>query len=280
MSTVADAMLEETLQLRLKVLRLWAFLANYAPLAQRAIAEGWGPIEFLAQLVELEVAERDDRRLKRLLDNADLPQGKTQANLDLNRYPAPMRAQIQELLRGQFLSDAINVCLVGRPGTGKTHTMAAIGRVLVERGHPVLFATVAALVERLLKAKRDLRLTDELKRLDRFDCLCLDDIGYVKQDTAQMEVLFTLLAERYERKSVMITTNLRFSQWDQIFKDPMTTAAAVDRVVHHSVVLDFSGPSVRAEEAERRAVQSSKEKRSRRDRKDQDQDQEQDPEQQ
>jgi len=273
-------MLEETLQLRLKVLRLWAFLANYAPLAQRAIAEGWGPIEFLAQLVELEVAERDDRRLKRLLDNADLPQGKTQANLDLNRYPAPMRAQIQELLRGQFLSDAINVCLVGRPGTGKTHTMAAIGRVLVERGHPVLFATVAALVERLLKAKRDLRLTDELKRLDRFDCLCLDDIGYVKQDTAQMEVLFTLLAERYERKSVMITTNLRFSQWDQIFKDPMTTAAAVDRVVHHSVVLDFSGPSVRAEEAERRAVQSSKEKRSRRDRKDQDQDQEQDPEQQ
>jgi DNA replication protein DnaC len=132
--------------------------------------------------------------------------------------------------------------------------MAALGRALVEHGHPVLFTSVAALVERPLDAKRNLRLARELKRLDSFDCLALDDIGYVQHDRAEMEVLFALLAERYERKSVMITSNLVFSKLDQIFKDPMTTAAAIDRVVYHAVVLEFTGPSVRAEAAEQRAA--------------------------
>ena len=132
--------------------------------------------------------------------------------------------------------------------------MAALGRALMEHGHPVLFTSVATLVERLLDAKRNLRLARELKRLDSFERLALDDIGYVQHDRAEMEVLFALLAERYERKSVMITSNLAFSKWDQIFKDPMTTAAAIDRVVHHAVVLKFTGPSVRAEVAEQRAA--------------------------
>lgn len=253
---------EEALQMRLKGLRLPGFLAHYAPLAERAIAEGWGPIEYLSELVDVEAAERSDRRLKRLLDEAELPPGKTLKNLELPRYPAPMRTQIQELCRGQFVSDATNVCLVGKPGTGKSHVMAAVARSLVERGSAVFYTTVAALVEKLVTAKRDLRLARELKRLDRFECLALDDIGYVQQDRAEMEVLFTLLAERYERKSVMITSNLVFSQWDQIFKDPMTTAAAIDRVVHHAVVLEFPGPSYRAEQAERRAAVSAKEQRA------------------
>ena len=253
---------EEVLQLRLRGLRLPGFLAHYAAMAERAIAEGWGPIEYLTELVDVEVAERADRRLKRLLDEAELPAGKTLKNLELTRYPPPMRAQIQELCRGQFLSEATNVCLVGRPGTGKSHVMAAIARSLVERGSAVFYTTVAALVEKLLAAKRDLRLARELKRLDRFECLALDDIGYVQQDRAEMEVLFTLLAERYERKSVLITSNLVFSQWDQIFKDPMTTAAAIDRVVHHAVVLEFPGPSWRAEQAERRAAAHAKEQRA------------------
>ena len=122
----------------------------------------------------------------------------------------------------------------------------------------MLFIPVATVVERLLDAKRNLRLARELKRLDNFECLALDDIGYVQHDRAEMEVLFALLAERYERKSVMITSNLVFSKWDQIFKDPMTAAAAIDRVVHHAVVLEFSGPSVRAEAAEQRARQKDK----------------------
>lgn len=258
MSAATISAQEELLQLRLKALHLPGFLAHYADLARRAIASELNPIEYLIQLVELETAERSDRRLKRLLDDADLPAGKTLASLQLQRYPAPMRAQIQELCRGQFVSEPMNIYLAGKPGTGKSHILAAIGRALVEQGIPVFYTTVAELMERLLRAKRDLRLTDELKRLDRFECLCLDDIGYVKQDSAQMEVLFTLIAERYERKSLAVSSNLRFSEWDQIFKDPMTTAAAIDRFVHHSVSLAFNGPSFRGEEAEQREAEMAK----------------------
>lgn len=108
------------------------------------------------------------------------------------------------------------------------------------------------LVQRLLVAKKELRLEAELERLDGFDVVVLDDIGYIQQDRDEMEVLFTFLAERYERRSVVITSNLVFSQWDRIFKDPMTTAAAIDRVVHHSIILEMNGNSVRGEEAEER----------------------------
>jgi DNA replication protein DnaC len=255
---------EEVLELRLKGLRLPGILAHYAPLAKKAADQDWDAVQYLSELVAVEAAERADRRLRRLLEAAKLPQGKTLTTLELTRYPPPMRAQIQELCRGEFLSAATNVCLVGRPGTGKSHVMAAIARALIEHGSAVLYTPVAALVERLLDAKRNLRLARELKRLDHFDCIAMDDIGYVQQDRAEMEVLFALLAERYERKSVMITSNLVFSQWDQIFKDPMTTAAAIDRVVHHAVVLEFAGSSFRAEEAERRAATHAKEHRGER----------------
>jgi DNA replication protein DnaC len=130
--------------------------------------------------------------------------------------------------------------------------MAAIGHELVRAGHTTLFTPVSELVEKLLEAKGDLRLSRELQRLDRFECLALDDIGYVQQDRSDMEMLFTLLAECYERRSVMITSNLVLSKWDQIFKDPMTTAAAIDRVVHHSVILELNVPSSRAEAAKKR----------------------------
>jgi DNA replication protein DnaC len=249
---------DETLELRLKALRLTSLLVHYATLAERATHEGWTHVRYLAELVVLEATERTDRRIARLLHDAKLPRDKTLATLDLNRYAGPLKSQIKQLMRGEFVAGATNVCLIGRPGTGKSHVMAAIGRALVEAGHSVLFIAVAKLVEKLLDAKRNLRLARELKRLDNFECLALDDIGYVQHDRAEMEVLFALLAERYERKSVMITSNLIFSKWDQIFKDPMTTAAAIDRVVHHAVVLEFTGPSVRAEAAEERARQKEK----------------------
>jgi DNA replication protein DnaC len=249
---------DETLELRLKALRLTSLLAHYATLAERATHEGWTHVRYLAELVVLEATERTDRRIARLLHDAKLPRDKTLATLDLNRYAGPLKSQIKQLMRGEFVAGAANVCLIGRPGTGKSHVMAAIGRALVEAGHSVLFIAVAKLVEKLLDAKRNLRLARELKRLDNFECLALDDIGYVQHDRAEMEVLFALLAERYERKSVMITSNLIFSKWDQIFKDPMTTAAAIDRVVHHAVVLEFTGPSLRAEAAEERARQKQK----------------------
>ena len=132
--------------------------------------------------------------------------------------------------------------------------MSAIGHELVQRGYQVLFVPAFKLVQRLLVAKRDLALEAALRRLDRFDAVILDDIGYVQQGRDEMEVLFTFLAERYERRSVVITSNLVFSQWDQIFKDPMTTAGAIDRLVHHAVILELPGPSIRAEEAKQRST--------------------------
>lgn len=245
-------MSSEALELRLKAFRLPSFLAHYASLAEKAGQGGWGHVHYLDELAGLEAEERAERRMARLLSESRLPREKTLATLEMNRFPSAVRHQITRLSEGEFLTGATNVCIFGNPGTGKTHVMAAIGHELVRHGQTVFFTPVSTLVERLLEAKRELRLTRELKRLDRIECLALDDIGYVQQERAEMEVLFLLLAQRYERTSVLITSNLVFSQWDQIFKDPMTTAAAIDRVVHHSVIIELNVPSYRAEAAKKR----------------------------
>jgi DNA replication protein DnaC len=242
----------DSLPLKLKALRLLAFAAHYQDLAERAEHAAWGYLRYLDELAHREAQERQDRRITRLARTARLPRDKTLESLDTTRFPAVVRAHIGRLCEGEFLASAINVCIFGQPGTGKTHVMAAIGHELVRQGQAVLFTPVAALVERRLQTKRDLRLGRELTRLDSFDCLALDDIGYVQQERAETEVLFALWAQRYERKSVMVTSNLVFSQWDQVFKDTMTTAAAVDRIVHHSVILELNVPSYRAEVARRR----------------------------
>ena len=242
----------ETLELRLKAFRLPSFLGHYAGLSEQATKGGWSHVHYLDELAGIEAEERTERRIARLFTQSKLPRDKTLATLDMGRFPTPVRTQVARLVEGQFLEGATNLCIFGNPGTGKTHVMAAIGSELVRQGHSVLFTPVSQLVERLLEAKRDLRLTRELRQLDRIDCLALDDIGYVQHDRSEMEVLFALLAERYERRSVMITSNLVFSKWDQIFKDAMTTAAAIDRVVHHSVILELNVKSYRAEAAKKR----------------------------
>lgn len=253
----------EALELRLRGFRLPSFIAHYAGLAEQAAREGWSHVRYLDELAALEAHDRHDRRIARLMREARLPREKTLATLEADRLPAAVRTQLARLADGGFLASHTNVCIFGNPGTGKTHCMAAIANELVRQGHAVLFTSVAALVERLLEAKRDLRLTRELQRLDRIECLALDDIGYVQHDRAEMEVLFTLLAQRYERRSVMITSNLVFSQWDQIFKDAMTTAAAIDRVVHHSIILELNVSSYRAEAAGKRATKPGANKETR-----------------
>ena len=190
------------------------------------------------------------RRTARLLRASALPPDKTFRTFDLKRLPAELQLQIERLKSGSFLRSATNVVAAGLPGVGKSHIAAALGYELILQGHPVLWTPTSNLVQRLLAAKRDLRLPQELARLDKFACVILDDIGYVQQDRDEMEVLFTFLSERYESKSVIITTNLVFSEWNHIFKNPMTTMAAIDRVVHHSVILDMMEvESYRATEA-------------------------------
>ena len=241
-----------SVEVLLRSLKLPSFVRTWGEVAQQAEHEGWGFERYLHQLAEIEVDERRVRRIERLRKRSGLPYDKTLSTLELSRLPAPVRRQVPTLCDGGFVERAENVLAFGLPGRGKTHLVSAIGHELIERGIPVLFVPAFKLVQRLLVAKRELELEAVLKRLDRFDAVILDDIGYVQQSREEMEVLFTFLAERYERKSVVLTSNLVFPEWDKIFQDPMTTACAIDRLVHHAVILELSGKSYRAEAAQGR----------------------------
>ncbi len=229
------------LDILLRALRLAAIRESYDEVIQRAEKEGWGYLQFLYHLCELELSQRETRRIERLRKLSNLSADKTMDTLKLERFVDKIRKQIPSLCDGGFVDRAENVLAFGLPGRGKTHIVSAIGHELIARGYQVLFVPTFKLVQRLLAAKRDLCLE------------ILDDIGYIQQERDEMEVLFTFLGERYERKSVMITSNLVFSQWDRIFKDALTTAAAIDRVVHHAHILEINlKKSYRAEEAEKR----------------------------
>ena len=219
-----------------------------------AQAQDWSSESLLAYLLEEEVNQRRVRRIERYLRQARLPLGKTLDTFNLEGLPLRLRRQIPDLARGEFITQGDNILIFGQPGTGKTHLAAALAHEWIQRDYQVLFTPTFKLVETLLRAKRDHELESQLKRLDCFAVVILDDIGYVQQSREEMEVLFTFLAERYERRSVVITSNLVFSQWDQIFKDPLTTAAAIDRVVHHSRIIEFGADivSVRAQQAAQR----------------------------
>jgi len=240
------------LEVLLRALKLPAFVAYHEEVAEQAEKQGWSFRQYLYRLAEQELEERKQRKVDRLTRQSKLPGEKTLATFDLSRLPDKVRRQVPTLCEGHFLKRAENILAFGLPGRGKSHLVCAIGHELIKRGYKVLFLPAYRLVQKLLIAKRDLALDKELHRLDRFDAVILDDLGYIQQEREEMEVLFTFLGERYERRSVIITSNLVFSEWDKIFKDPMTTAAAIDRVVHHAVILELPGPSYRSEMAAKR----------------------------
>ena len=206
----------------------------------------------VCEVLEGEAHGRLERRIERLRRASKLPLGKTADALDRTRVPKTVLRRFDELARGDFLARAENVLLFGKPGVGKSHLACALGHALVERGHSVLFVPTYQFVQQLLAARRDLALPRALRQLDAFDLVILDDIGYVQRSADEAEVLFTLMAERYERRSLMITSNLVFSEWGRIFKSPMTTAAAIDRLVHHATILEIDRGSIRQEDAARR----------------------------
>jgi DNA replication protein DnaC len=209
-------------------------------------------LPLLLELLELEADGRLQRRIERLLKASKLPPGKTFETFLDERIPSRLAQTLRDLSTGDFLDRADNVLVFGLPGTGKSHAACALGHALARAGRSVLFTPTFQLVQELLAAKRDFLLPNALRRLDAFELLILDDIGYVQQSPEEVEVLFTLMAERYERRSMLITSNLVFSDWEKIFKNPMTTAAAIDRLVHHSVILEFDVPSFRTENAKKR----------------------------
>ena len=236
----------DTLEMLFREFRLPTMAGRFADMMQSAETQNWGYRKLLLQLCEAEASDRRERKRERLLRDSGLPQGKTLGNLEEGQLPAKVRRLLPTLLDGGFVERAENLLVFGLPGRGKSHFLCALGRELVLRhAYAVHFTPTFKLVQQLLTAKRELRLDALLKRLDRFDAVICDDLGYVQQSREEMEVLFTFLAERYERRSVLVSSNLVFSKWDQIFKDPMTTMAAVDRLVHHSIILEFNGESLR-----------------------------------
>jgi DNA replication protein DnaC len=235
----------------LKELHLPAFRSSYEELAVQAQQESSSYAQYLLELARRECQQRQQRRIERLLRQSRLPLEKSWSALELKRLPAKVVQQARSLLEGSFVDRRENVLAFGMPGSGKTHLLCAIAQELVRAGRKVQFYSTNLLVQELLAAKRDLKLARLLKRLAGSEVLVLDDLGYVQQSREEMEVLFTLLAERYERGSVMLTSNLPFSGWETIFKDAMTTAAAIDRLVHHCVIVELNSPSYRAEQAKK-----------------------------
>jgi DNA replication protein DnaC len=239
-----DQIVENLKQLHTPTIR-----RSYEEVAGQARAETWSYEQYLLELLNLECETRRQNRISRNLHLSKLPPSKTFENFEKKRLPPKVANHLNVLINGSFLKRSENILAFGNPGSGKTHLLCAIGHALIERGKQVFFISCSQLVQDLLIAKKDLEMTKKLKKLSRFDAVIIDDIGYVQQSREEMEVLFTFLADRYESSSLMITSNLPFSKWEKIFKDPMTTAAAIDRLVHHSVILELNIDSYRMEQA-------------------------------
>lgn len=240
---------------QLRTLHLPAFREGFEEAARQALQETLSYEQFLLELTTRECDSRRTRRIDRMLRDSCLPLEKSWSSFEQKRLTVKLARQFRTLLEGGFLDRRENVLAFGNSGSGKTHLLTALGQELIrQQERSVYFSPCCLLVQELLVGKRDLKLSRVLKRLSKFEVVIIDDIGYVQQSRDEMEVLFTLLAERYERGSVMLTSNLPFSKWESIFKDPLTTAAAIDRLVHHSVILEVNLPSYRLESAKQSKV--------------------------
>jgi len=240
----------QSLPLLLKELRLTAMAKAWPALADKATKETWEPELFLAELCELETNHRYENRLKRLLKESRLPIGKQLSQYDFSEIKGITAQKLkQKMTQLDWLRQGHNIILFGASGLGKTHLAAALGHALLEKSIRVKFTSSTSLVQELQKAREALGLEDALKKLDKYELLILDDIGYVKKSDSESQVLFELIAHRYERNSLLITTNQAFSEWDGIFGDNMMTVAAIDRLVHHADIFKIEGESYRRKQA-------------------------------
>lgn len=241
---------QQTLPLLLKQLGLPSMYQHWEQADKEAQEHQWSYAAYLSHLCDLEVSARYQKRVQRHIKESKLPPGKSLDSFKFNAAKSINAAQIKALAENtSWVTQTSNVIIFGPSGVGKTHLAAAIGYRLIEQGLRVYFSSTTALVQKLQQARNDYKLPEMLTKLSRFPVLILDDISYVKKDTMETSVLFELIAHRYETKSVIITSNLPFSEWDQIFPDNVTAVAAIDRVVHHSTILNIQEKSYRKSQA-------------------------------
>jgi DNA replication protein DnaC len=247
----------QQLEEMLRGLGLKAFVANYQSVAQACDKSGATHLQYLSELCALEEDRRVQERLDRLLKAAKLPRNKLLKDFEINRIAGLSPALIEMLATGDFIDRAENILIFGNPGTGKSHLSVALARQWCLHGRRTLYVSASQLTQDLLEAQTQNKLHQLIKKLDRFECLLIDDISYIPLPREATDGLFQLLSERYERRSTLITSNLAFSQWTTIFKDEMTTAAVIDRLVHHCEILELNAPSYRAQAAERKKAAST-----------------------
>jgi len=227
--------------LMLNELRLPTIGRLWPDFAERSDKEGWPASRFLGGLLEHEVAERAKRRIERHRVESRLDATKTLASFEFAEVPMLSKAHVMALASGDsWLEKGANILIFGPPGVGKSHVGCGIGHALIDAGRRVLYMRTSELVQRLQAARQTLQLPQALAKLDRYDLLILDDISYVRKDQAETSVLFELIAERYERRSILITANQPFSGWDTVFPDAGMTVAAIDRLVHHSTIFELN----------------------------------------
>lgn len=242
MSNVTDS----KLPLMLTQLNLSGMKDLWKDLSQQADQAGWGSARFLESLCEHELQGRESRRFAKHFREANLPKGKTFSTYDFSHATTLNKTQIFNLATGgSWIKNGGNILVFGPSGVGKTHLVSAIGAQLIENGYRVMFSSTTGLLQKLQAAKQSYMLPSALEKLDKYDTIILDDMGYAKKDRDETSVLFELISDRYERKSMIITCNQPFSEWDAIFTDKTMAVAAIDRLVHHSTILQMNSESYR-----------------------------------
>ncbi len=239
------------LELNLNALKLSTMLKNYEEVGETVIQENMSCEQYLYRLTELEVEFRHNRRIESLLKRSQFPLVKTLSSFNFNEVPGVKKEAVLQLADGNFVNDAQNVVFYGGTGSGKTHLAIALGRELCQKGYRVLFINACDLVQMLIKSKNSLSLDKTFKNLGKYDLVILDELGFIPFEKSESDLLFQFVSKRYERGSILVTTNLVFKEWDKIFKDLLTTAAVVDRLIHHCVIMEFND-SYRAKEAKKK----------------------------